>query len=164
MTNTPFVPQSAALPYLVGGFGLRILLITSRGRGRWVPPKGNIERGMTAARSAAKEAHEEAGIVGAIGDRAIGSYIYRKFDDRKRRAYAVDVYPMLVDSVAPNWPEAHQRRREWFPCDTAASLVEEPDLQDLIRGFGAMMGDLKHPAESAVDLPAAVQPMFSAPR
>jgi len=144
MSHVATVPQSAALPYLVGGSGLQILLITSRGRGRWVLPKGNLAKGVSASRSAAREADEEAGIAGTIAETAIGTYTYRKSDDASRRLYAVDVFPMRVENVASDWLEAHQRRREWFPCDVAATLVEESALQTMIGRFGAVMGALSH--------------------
>src|SRR3546814_11074939 len=55
-----------------------ILLITSRGTGRWVIPKGNPLNGMPRHASAAVEAEVEAGVIGAVRPTPIGSYQYRK--------------------------------------------------------------------------------------
>src|SRR3546814_2828336 len=74
--------QIAVLPYRFGGPGMdgptEILLITSRGTGRWVIPKGNPLTGMPLHASAAVEAEEEAGVIGAVCPTPIGSYQYRK--------------------------------------------------------------------------------------
>src|SRR3546814_17929378 len=74
--------QIAVLPYRFDGPGMdgptEILLITSRGTGRWVIPKGNPLNGMPRHASAAVEAEEEAGVIGAVCPTPIGSYQYRK--------------------------------------------------------------------------------------
>ena len=55
-----------------------MLLVTSRETGRWVLPKGWAEKGLTGSEVAAKEAFEEAGIIGVILDSSIGWYSYLK--------------------------------------------------------------------------------------
>ena len=74
-----------------------VLLVTSIETKRWVLPKGNLVTGLSAHASAAHEAEEEAGILGAACPTPIGSYRYRK----KRRNGAslmvdVDVFPISV--------------------------------------------------------------------
>src|SRR5688572_19108780 len=72
--------QHGALPYRVGRDGVvEILLVTSRGTRRWIIPKGWPIKGLKPARSAAREAYEEAGVRGAIGSKAIGSFVYDKW-------------------------------------------------------------------------------------
>jgi 8-oxo-dGTP pyrophosphatase MutT (NUDIX family) len=70
------------LPYRTIGDGLtapiEVLLVTSRGTGRWVIPKGNSGKGEAAHAAAAREAEEEAGVIGAICPAALGRYEYRK--------------------------------------------------------------------------------------
>ena len=62
--------QIAVLPYRFGGADkdgpTEILLVTSRGTGRWVVPKGNPLTGLDRHTSAAVEAEEEAGVIGAV--------------------------------------------------------------------------------------------------
>ena len=62
--------QIAVLPYRFGGPDkdgpTEILLVTSRGTGRWVVPKGNPLTGLDRHASAAVEAEEEAGVIGAV--------------------------------------------------------------------------------------------------
>ena len=129
------VQQSAVLPYRRGKAGLEILLVTSSDSGRWVPPKGNIEEGMTPQDSAAKEAYEEAGVTGKVSKTRLGRYDYRKSDLKGGHLCRVDVFTMKVKSVEPDWPEMALRRRRWMAIEEAAAAVDEPELSDLIATF-----------------------------
>lgn len=136
------IRQIAALPYRVEGSAIdapvRVLLVTSRDSGRWVIPKGNQAQGLAAHSAAAIEAEEEAGVTGLACPTALGSYRYRK---RQRNGASlmidVDVFPFAVGQELPVWKEQSQRERRWFSLAEAADAVEEPDLRDLIRSFGA---------------------------
>ncbi|MGL4294307.1 MAG: NUDIX hydrolase, partial [Aestuariivirga sp.] len=64
--------QFAALPWRDAGHGIEVLLISSRGTGRWVIPKGWPIKGFAPHASAAREAFEEAGVGGIIGKGALG--------------------------------------------------------------------------------------------
>ncbi|TPG12457.1 DUF47 family protein [Sphingomonas oligophenolica] len=113
-----------------------MMLVTSRGTGRWVIPKGNIDAGLSPHSAAAIEAQEEAGVLGALCPSPLGSYRYRKL----RRSGAslmvdVDVFPLAVNDVLPAWKEQGQRDRRWFALADAADAVDEPDLRDLMRSF-----------------------------
>jgi len=59
--------QIAVLPYRADSPAvdatIRILLITSRGKGRWVVPKGKPVAGLPPHASAAREAEEEAAFI-----------------------------------------------------------------------------------------------------
>ena len=121
--------QSAVLPFRRDDGDLRVLLITSRGGRRWVLPKGIVEPGMTAPVSAAKEAREEAGIEGAVSDRALGSYSQDKWGGTCR----IEVFPMRVTSEHDHWPEAAIRRREWLPVKAAAKRVEDKKLRKILK-------------------------------
>jgi 8-oxo-dGTP pyrophosphatase MutT (NUDIX family) len=52
----------------------QVLLITSRGTGRWVIPKGWRAKGLKDHEAAAREAKEEAGVSGAVRSKPIGNY------------------------------------------------------------------------------------------
>lgn len=129
------VAQSAVLAYRRGKKGLEVLLVTSRRTRRWVLPKGNVEDGMTAAESAAKEAYEEAGVKGKVAKRELGSYRYLKPDEDEGQSYAVRVFPMEVTAVKSSWPEKDERRREWMPVETAAKMVHEKKLRKILLNF-----------------------------
>ena len=124
------IRQFAALPYRFDGPSInapvRILLITSRETKRWVIPKGNITSGQLPHITAAQEAEEEAGILGAACPTPLGSFQYRK----KRRNGAsvlvdVDVYPFAVTKELAVWEEQHERERRWFTLAEAADAVDE---------------------------------------
>lgn len=113
-----------------------VLLITSRGTGRWIVPKGWPMPGRTLAQAAKQEAWEEAGVHGKVEEAHIGVYQYDKVQDQGFAVpVEVRVYPLAVDKLAREFPECDQRRREWFTPDQAAELVEEAGLKDLLRGL-----------------------------
>jgi hypothetical protein len=130
------------LPYRTEGAALdaavRILLITSRGTGRWVIPKGNVPSGYAPHAAAALEAEEEAGIGGAVCPIPLGSYRYRKRRGNGASLMVdVDVFPLAVTDELESWKEQGQRERRWFSLAEAADAVDEDDLSELIRSFAA---------------------------
>src|SRR6266480_7605827 len=71
--------QYGALPYrLSAGLRPQFMLITSRDTRRWIIPKGWPKKGKSPHHSAAREAFEEAGVVGAVAKRSVGSFTYEK--------------------------------------------------------------------------------------
>ena len=71
--------QYAALPLAAGQDGRPlVMLVTSRETRRWVIPKGNPEEGLAPHALAAKEAYEEAGLVGVVGSEPVGAFRYAK--------------------------------------------------------------------------------------
>ena len=76
---------------------------------------------------------------GAICPIPLGSYRYRK----RRGSGAslmidVDVFPLAVNRELDKWKEQGERERRWFTLGDAAEAVDEEDLRDLIRSFGAV--------------------------
>ena len=130
--------QYAALPFRIEARQVRILLITSRGTRRWVIPKGWPMNGLKPQEAAAVEAAEEAGIIGEVDDRPLGSYRYEKrLKGERSTAVQVIVFPFRVQAEVEDWKEQHQRQSRWFSYRRAAALVAEPSLRHLIRDFGA---------------------------
>jgi predicted phosphate transport protein (TIGR00153 family) len=134
------IRQVAALPYRTEGLapdaGVRVLLVTSRGTGRWVLPKGNFGNRIAPHVAAAREAEEEAGVLGAVCPVALGSYRYRKLRSTGASLMAdVDVFPLAVTQEMDAWAEQHERERRWFTLQDAAHAVDEPDLRELLRTF-----------------------------
>lgn len=81
--------QSAALPDRATSEGsLEVLLVTSRKRRRWILPKGKVAAGMLPHRSAAREAMEEAGVVGTPNDAPVGELVKRRRLTAARRSCA----------------------------------------------------------------------------
>ena len=126
--------QIAALPMRWDKDGnLKVLMVTSRGTGRWVMPKGWEMDGKKPWTAAEIEALEEAGAKGYIGQTQVGNYRYKKMaDNGKRIECNVRVYPMIVEKLKRNWKERHQRTRHWFSPKAAAKKVNEPELAKLL--------------------------------
>jgi 8-oxo-dGTP pyrophosphatase MutT (NUDIX family) len=129
--------QYAALPFRrAKGGSAEIMLITSRDTGRWVIPKGWPIRGLKPSATAAREALEEAGLVGQIAKRPLGSFTYeKKLDEGLSVVCTVEVFPFKVKGQRKSWPEKKQRRGRWFAAEEAAEAVAEPDLGALIERF-----------------------------
>jgi 8-oxo-dGTP pyrophosphatase MutT (NUDIX family) len=126
------------LPYRVSnGARAEFMLVTSRETRRWVIPKGWPKKGKSPHRSAAREAFEEAGVIGAIGKRAIGSFSYEK---RLKNGGSVEcevrVFPLEVKRQNKQWPEMGQRKVKWLSAAKAAEKVKEPKLGKIIRKAG----------------------------
>jgi 8-oxo-dGTP pyrophosphatase MutT (NUDIX family) len=127
--------QFAALPFRIAAGGLQILLITSRETRRWVIPKGWPIRGLRPREVAAREAFEEAGLVGRIvGKRSIGSYHYSKrLNDGRERLCRVKVFLLSVDRQLDVWPEKEQREQRWVDPIKGARMVDEGGLAEILR-------------------------------
>ena len=115
--------QYGDLPYRLrdGSRRPQFMLITSRENQRWVIPKGWPKKGKSPRTSAAREAFEEAGVMGAVAKRAVGSFSYHK--RLKSGAVVlcdVHVFPLEV-------------RRQWLSPSQAAEKVDEPMLGQIIR-------------------------------
>ena len=127
------VKQSGVIPYRVINGQIEVMLITSSSGKRWVIPKGLIEHDMTPEDSAAKEAWEEAGLLGQVFPDSMGTYEYYK----SGYICQVDVFLLQVKTVLENWPEAHKRKRQWVSIPKAIKRVCEPELK-------LIFGDLSH--------------------
>jgi 8-oxo-dGTP pyrophosphatase MutT (NUDIX family) len=125
------------LPYRAKGKSqLEIMLVTSRGTRRWIIPKGWPKRGMPPHDTAAREAFEEAGVVGKVNKRPIGSYPYDKILDKGDKASCrVEVFALRVTRQHKHWPEEQQRKIGWYPPAEALRFVREPHLRRIIRKF-----------------------------
>jgi len=127
--------QFAALPFRLDDSELRVMLITTRRKRRWSVPKGSLIRNTAPHRTAALEAYEEAGLIGAVAKRALGSFKHRK---RKRKCTMdVAVFPMKVHGQESWWPEKGERDAIWVSAEKAARLVHKPQLRRLIVRFAA---------------------------
>ncbi|PTN02285.1 NUDIX domain-containing protein [Rhodovulum imhoffii] len=126
--------QVAALPFRRRKNGkIKVLLVTSRRRRRWVLPKGWPMEGKAPWEAAEIEALEEAGVRGRILSEAMGHFSYEKrLEEGGVLPCEVVIYPLVVDRVERRWKEKPQRQRRWFSPEEAARLVEEQGLADLL--------------------------------
>jgi 8-oxo-dGTP pyrophosphatase MutT (NUDIX family) len=142
MAKTPawLYKQSGVIPYRVDDGKIEVLLITSVRRGRWIIPKGVVERHLSPAESARKEAWEEAGVTGEISRSVVGTYQYRKWGGK----CTVTVYLLKVEKTSDDWPESRMRKRRWMSIGQAAKVVADSDIGDLIREAVALITQKKH--------------------
>ncbi|MBW4644016.1 MAG: NUDIX hydrolase [Goleter apudmare HA4340-LM2] len=123
--------QSGVIPYRMQNGKIEVLLITTRDRQRWVIPKGGISNGMSPPESAAKEAWEEAGVIGRVNADEIGTYKYRK----RGNTYKVKIYLLPVEIFSEDYPEASHRQRQWLELTTAIQQIKKRSLQRIFKGF-----------------------------
>lgn len=127
------VQQVAALPFVSFPDGIEVLLITSRNGGRWLLPKGWPSGKTAFADDAAREAQEEAGVVGAVHREPVGEYTYEKVMSSGYRVRShVFVYPLLIREHRLDWPERAERKSRWAGLEEAAGLVGDRDLAKLL--------------------------------
>jgi 8-oxo-dGTP pyrophosphatase MutT (NUDIX family) len=107
--------QYAALPYRRKGKSpTEVLLVTSRETGRWIIPKGWPAKGKPPHKSAAREAREEAGVVGSVKRRPLGSFSYKKrLKSGKVVACEVQVFALKVKRQEARWLEKGERKLKW---------------------------------------------------
>lgn len=133
--------QFAVLPFVEGPDGCRVLLVSSRGSGRWVIPKGWPKASMSGRELAALEAFQEAGIGGDVADEPIGTFDYTKRLHFLAWARCrVVVYPMNVTHQFLRWPEQSSRRQTWVAPEQAADLVRERGLAQLFLRLAQRVG------------------------
>ncbi|MGR3623866.1 NUDIX hydrolase [Pseudophaeobacter sp.] len=127
--------QVAALCYRNTSDQKEVLMVTSRGTGRWILPKGWPIKGKNGAESALQEAWEEAGVQkGHVKGDPIGAFSYNK-ELKTGLPVPVETFVYTVHDVelSDRYPEAHQRKRKWFTSQEASNLVREPELQAILR-------------------------------
>ena len=131
--------QYGALPYRFTPLAaLEILIVTTRQSRRWIVPKGWPIKRLSPAKSAAREAFEEAGVRGKIGARPIGAFRYKKTEREKSGAdpdYEVKIFPLLVRRQSATWPEFGQRVVQWVDPERAISLIREPEMKAIVEKF-----------------------------
>ncbi len=124
--------QSAVIPVRRVGDTLEILMITSRQGKRWIIPKGIIEPDLSPADSAAKEALEEAGVMGVVLSDCLGTFRYEKWGD----FCEVQVFVMRVTEILDTWEEDF-RQRVWLDLAEAVGRIREQGLQELLEALPA---------------------------
>jgi 8-oxo-dGTP pyrophosphatase MutT (NUDIX family) len=112
-----------------------VMLVTSHRTGRWIIPKGWPMKQEAPHAASAREAREEAGVVGEVGTRPIGSYTYQK--QLKQGAFVAckaHVFSLELKRQQRTWPES-KRQVQWFSSADAAAAVQELALSEIIRTF-----------------------------
>jgi 8-oxo-dGTP pyrophosphatase MutT (NUDIX family) len=109
-----------------------ILLVSKKRSKKWGIPKGRVNASLSFGETAAKEAYEEAGVMGRISPNSIGMFRAKKGTPTPENI-EVWVYLLEVDETLPDWPEKEKRQIRWAPCKAAARALREPVLTHLCR-------------------------------
>lgn len=137
LTPSGNLQQVAAMVYRRKKSEPQILLITSRGTGRWILPKGWPQVGRTLWETAQREAYEEAGVRGKTNPDPVGHYVYSKADlpAHSINQFIVAVFAIEFQTQESSWPEREQRSCEWVSPQLAADRVDEIELKQILRRF-----------------------------
>jgi 8-oxo-dGTP pyrophosphatase MutT (NUDIX family) len=139
--------QVAAVCYRMRRERVEFLLVRTRGSGRWTFPKGNTEPGMTHAHAAALEAFEEAGVHGRIEEVSFAQYLGRKrviSSESRSVEQKLLVNAHLCEVQRLGAPKEANRKRTWFPFETAKEGLQEGRKRD---EAAALAGVLKQAME-----------------
>ena len=122
-------PRSGTVPYLIEPDGtIRVMLVTPKGGGAWMLPKGNLEKNMTPAESAAKEAFEEAGVTGICDPVMLGEYRWQ--------SQRVRIYPLRITRILDEWEETGVRSRFLFRLEMAIRMTPGAGMKRVLRALG----------------------------
>lgn len=111
--------QIGVVPILCRKKKPHIVLVTARGKARWLLPKGNQHPRYTRREMALTEAYEEAGLIGKI---RIKHYIDVRFR-KDGRWITLRLYPMEVQRILKRWPEQCSRQRTVIDAKKANKLL-----------------------------------------
>jgi len=144
------VRQTGAIPYTIVKNQVVFLIVTSRGTGRWIFPKGELTEGQEPWETAALEALEEAGVEGEIERQPIGSYQTTKSLAIRRTIIEVDMYPLRVTRQLDQWQEMKNRHRHWVILPEARRLLSEPRLAALAQSLSRRVLAQSQPAKELI--------------
>lgn len=125
--------QVAALPWRVHGGEVQVCMVTSRGTGRWILPKGWPEKNLSHAQAAEIEAWEEAGLKGQADPVPCGHFRASKgLDDDLQLDVRLQVFLLPAPKQYKDFPEKGERKVKWLSIDKAIKRTDEPGLKALL--------------------------------
>ncbi|WP_206240186.1 NUDIX hydrolase [Novosphingobium terrae] len=136
--------QCAAIPYRKANHGgFDILLVTSRGKGNWILPKGKVKLGKTPAVSAQEEVYEEAGARGTI-DQALVARVDLPAPEKNLAGPSdhMQIFAMEVVDLVMIWPEMFQRQRRWVHLEEAIRMVKPPHFRAALKTFATIVAPI----------------------
>ena len=123
-TETPSVPgpgdQVAAVCYRRGSDGYEFLFVKTSS-GRRVFPKGKVERGENPWDSAAREAKEEAGVLGNVSEQPLTTFWFERPKRGTRELVTVYLLEVVVDKVL----REDGRKPRWWSLERALEKLSK---------------------------------------
>jgi len=124
------LPGVLAAPSIAAAFAFRrnderleVRLVRTSDGARWTLPKGRQERGETLAQTAAREAAEEAGVSGVVGDEPLIEYRHAPSRHHGRCDDRVTAFLLVVQRAGPS--SERDRDPTWFDLRTARDKLAE---------------------------------------
>jgi 8-oxo-dGTP pyrophosphatase MutT (NUDIX family) len=114
-----------ALPYIMKGGSVYIMIITSSSGKNWIVPRGRRESKMNDSEVARMEALEEAGVTGSISPKISGSCTIQSGGRDKLK---LTIYPLKIDKVMKKWEESSFRKRKLLKLNDALDKIDEKPL------------------------------------
>jgi phosphohistidine phosphatase len=92
---------------------------------------------MSSWQSAAKEAMEEAGVLGNIDNTVLGMYQHHKWGG----VCDITIYPLQVEQCLDEaaW-ESHKRTRQWFFIDEVSEHIDNDDILEIVNALTIHLG------------------------
>jgi 8-oxo-dGTP pyrophosphatase MutT (NUDIX family) len=116
--------QVAAVCYRRRGPSIEFLLVNTNGGNKWTFPKGDPELTLSHGKAAAREAWEEAGVIGSIEPRHFCLYIHSKgvfWKPPGVREYVIKAF--LLEVEREEIPAETTRNPTWFSPDEAKKIL-----------------------------------------
>lgn len=104
--------------------------------GGWILPKGNIAKRMDTLKSAAKEAFEEAGVVGECENNVLGVI---NFSKTASGIASARIYPLAIQRILPRWEEEGTRSRRLFLIDRAIRIMKTEESAEVLRNLKTLI-------------------------
>ena len=130
------IQQSGSAPYIVYGSEIRVMLVTPSAGGGWILPKGNIAKRLDTLTSAAKEALEEAGVVGECENNVLGTIHIAKTPDD---VASIRIFPLEIKRILPSWQEEGMRSRRLFRIDRAIRIMNTEESAEVLRNLRTLI-------------------------
>lgn len=123
------------IPFDIVDGEITIVFVTSKTRGRWVLPKGNLKKGESHKKGCKREALEEAGLKGKILTNFPVTVSIGKSTDGETSWVPVTFYPMWITEELPTWEESEFRDRRHVGLRDAGEVAKHEDYQHVIKLF-----------------------------
>ncbi|MEW7006566.1 MULTISPECIES: NUDIX hydrolase [unclassified Lentilitoribacter] len=123
------------LPFDIFENEMAMLFITSKTRGRWIPPKGRAKDGESHEDVCHREAFEEAGINGTVLSDFPITVVISRTKNGVIEKIPVTYYPFLVESQSNAWPEKDERERHWVTMKDVQRFADRKDFYNLLAQF-----------------------------
>jgi 8-oxo-dGTP pyrophosphatase MutT (NUDIX family) len=117
-------PQAGAIIIKGNGADRRLLLVTNKGKDRWLFPKGTVKKKESSEEAAEREAEEESGVRGRVVA-YVGATEFMEDDELVR----VDYFLLAYVSEAETEEE---RGRRWAGIDEVLPLIDTLEIRTLL--------------------------------